>query len=96
MDAQVQQTESSFTAEVFHFPLPTKFRMPQIEAFNGTKDPVDHLNTYKNQMEELHCETPENSNFLKNGKILISVKIQNFTRSRMTKRSSPLESTRKI
>ena len=25
--------------------------MPQIEAFDGTKDPVDHLNTYKNQME---------------------------------------------
>ena len=48
MDALVQQTESSFTAEVLHFPLPTKFRMPQIEAFNGMKDPVDHLNTYKN------------------------------------------------
>ena len=25
--------------------------MPQIEAFDGMKDPVDHLNTYKNQME---------------------------------------------
>ena len=25
--------------------------MPQIEVFDGTKDPVDHLNTYKNQME---------------------------------------------
>ena len=25
--------------------------MPQIEAFDGTKDLVDHLNTYKNQME---------------------------------------------
>ena len=51
MDALVQQTESSFTAGVLHFPLPTKFRMPQIEAFDGTKDLVDHLNTYKNQME---------------------------------------------
>ena len=47
----VQQTESPFTAEVLYFPLPAKFRMPQIEAFDGTKDPVDHLNTYKNQME---------------------------------------------
>ena len=47
----VQQTESPFTTEVLHFPLPAKFRMPQIEAFDGTKDPVDHLNTYKNQME---------------------------------------------
>ena len=51
MDALVQQTESLFKAEVLHFPLPAKFRMPQIETFNGTKDPVDHLNTYKNQME---------------------------------------------
>ena len=51
MDTLVQQTESSFTAEVLHFSLPAKFRMPQIEAFDGTKDPVDHLNTYKNQME---------------------------------------------
>ena len=51
MDTLVQQTESPFTVEVLHFPLPTKFRMPHIEAFDGMKDPVDHLNTYKNQME---------------------------------------------
>ena len=51
MDTLVQQTKSSFTAEVLHFPLPTKFTMPQIEAFAGTKDLVEHINTYKNQME---------------------------------------------
>ena len=51
MDTLVQQTESPFTAEVLHFPLPAKFRMSQVEAFDGTKDSVDHLNTYKNQME---------------------------------------------
>ena len=51
MDTLVQQTESSFTTEVLHFPLLTKFRMPQVEAFDGVRDPVDHLNTYKNQME---------------------------------------------
>ena len=51
MDALVQQTKPSFTAGVLCFSLPTKFRMPQIEMFEGTKDPVDHLNTYKNQME---------------------------------------------
>ena len=51
MDTLVQQTESPFTAEVLHFPLPAKFRMPQIEVFDGAKDLVDHLNTYKNQME---------------------------------------------
>ena len=42
------------------------------------------------------CETPENSNFLKKGKIIISVKIQNFSRSRMMKWTSPLVSSREI
>ena len=51
MDALIQQTESPFTVEVLHFPLLVKFRMPRIEAFDGTKDPIDHLNTYKTQME---------------------------------------------
>ena len=51
MDTLVQQTESPFTVEVLRYPLPTKFRMPQVETFDGAKDPVDHLNTYKNQME---------------------------------------------
>ena len=51
MDALVHQTESPFTIGVLHFPLPVKFRMPQIEMFDEMKDPIDHLNTYKNQME---------------------------------------------
>ena len=42
------------------------------------------------------CKTRENSNFLKNGKMVISVKIRNFSRSRMMKRTSPLESSREI
>ena len=48
MDSLVQQTESPFIGGVLHFPLPVKFRMPQIETFDGTKDPIEHLNTYKN------------------------------------------------
>ena len=51
MDTLVQQTESPFIAEVLRYPLPEKFRMPQVETFDGVKDLVDHLNTYKNQME---------------------------------------------
>ena len=51
IDTLVQQTESPFTVEVLRYPLPTKFRIPQVEIFDGVKDPVDHLNTYKNQME---------------------------------------------
>ena len=44
----VQKTKSPFTSEVLHFPLPAKSRMPQIETFDGTKDPVEYLSTYKN------------------------------------------------
>ena len=42
------------------------------------------------------CKTRENSNFRKKGKMVISVKIRNFSRSRMKKRISPLESSREI
>ena len=42
------------------------------------------------------CKTRENSNFLKNEKTVISVKIRNISISRMTKRISPLESSREI
>ena len=58
MDALVQQNESPSTAEVLHFPLPTKFKMSQIETFDRTKDPIDHLNTYKNQMELHEYQDP--------------------------------------
>ena len=42
------------------------------------------------------CKTQENSNFLKNGKMIISVKIQNFFRHLRTKRTSSFESSREI
>ena len=42
------------------------------------------------------CKTGENSNFLKKGKMVISVKIQFFSRSRMMERTSLLESSYKI
>ena len=58
MDALVQQTESPFKTGVLHFPLSAKFKMPLIEAFNGTKDHVDHLNTYKTQMELYEYQDP--------------------------------------
>ena len=42
------------------------------------------------------CKTRENSNFMKNDKKVISVKIRNFSRSRMMKRTSSLELSREI
>ena len=38
----------------------------------------------------------ENSNFLKNGKMVILVKIRNFSRSWVIKWTSPLDSSREI
>ena len=43
-----------------------------------------------------YCKTRENFNFLKNFETVISVKIRNYSRSRITKRTSPLESSREI
>ena len=42
------------------------------------------------------CKTRENSNFLKKGKMVISVKTQNFSRSWMMKQTSPFESSSEI
>ena len=42
------------------------------------------------------CETPENLDFLRKDKMIISMKIRNFSRSRMMKRTSLLESSCEI
>ena len=63
---------------------------------------VFSVSKYLNRVKKIptcvavNCKTREISNFWKNGKIVILVKIQNFSRSRMTKRITPLESSRKI
>ena len=49
-DDLVNQTDSSFTTSVNSFPLPHKFRMPQIDSYDGVKDPLDHLETFKTLM----------------------------------------------
>ena len=46
----VHQTNSPFTTLVTSFPLPSKFRMPHVEAYNGSKDPLDHLKSFKTLM----------------------------------------------
>ena len=46
----VNRTDSLFTISVNSFPLPQKFRMPLIEIYDGVKDPLDHLETFKTLM----------------------------------------------
>ena len=50
LDDLVNRTDSSFTASVNSFPLPHKFCMPQIDSYDGVKDPLDHLETFKTSM----------------------------------------------
>ena len=47
MDRLVRATDSPFTTAVLECPVPSKFRLPQLESFDGLKDPQDHLNTFK-------------------------------------------------
>ena len=50
LDDLVNRTDSPFTTSVNSFPLPHKFRMPQIDSYDGVKDPLDHLETFKTLM----------------------------------------------
>ena len=47
VDRMVRATNSPFTIAVLECPVPSKFRLPQLEPFDGLKDLQDHLNTFK-------------------------------------------------
>ena len=38
-DGMIRRTDSPFTTEVLNRPLPLKFRLPQLESYDGSKDP---------------------------------------------------------
>ena len=46
----VHRTDSPFIAQVTSCLLPPKFRMPSLETYDGTKDPLDHLESFKTLM----------------------------------------------
>ena len=50
LDNLVNRIDSPFTASINSFPLPHKFRMLQIDSYNGVKDPLDHMETFKTLM----------------------------------------------
>ena len=47
VDRMVRATDSPFTTAVLECPVPSKFRLPQLEPFDRLRDPQDHLNTFK-------------------------------------------------
>ena len=50
LDDLVNRTNSPFTIPVNSCPLPQKFRMLQIESYDGVKDLLNHLETFKTLM----------------------------------------------
>ena len=50
LDDLVHRTDSPFTASVTSFPLPPMFHMPQVENYDESKDPLDHLESFKTLM----------------------------------------------
>ena len=43
----VKRKDSTFTTAVLECPMPSKFHLPQLKPFDGLKDPLDRLNTFK-------------------------------------------------
>ena len=50
LDDLINRTDSPFTTAVNSFPLSHKFRMLHIDSYDGVKDPLDHLETFKTLM----------------------------------------------
>ena len=46
----VHRTDSPFTASINGYPLPSKFKLPSLDSYDGTPDPFDHIATFKTTM----------------------------------------------
>ena len=46
----VHRTDSPFTALINGHLLPSKFKMPSLDSYDGTRDPFDHIATFKTTM----------------------------------------------
>lgn len=47
LDGMVKRINSLFTFKVLGCPLLSKFHLPQLRSFNGLRDPLDHITTFK-------------------------------------------------
>ena len=47
LDGMVRRTNSPFTTKVLECSMPSKFRLSPLESFDGLKDPLDHITTFK-------------------------------------------------
>ena len=50
VDDLVHRTNSPFITSINSHPLPSKFKMPSLDSYNGMCDPCDHIATFKTTM----------------------------------------------
>ena len=50
VDDLVHRTDSPFVPSVNSHPLPSKFKMPSLDSYDGTSDPCDHIAIFKTTM----------------------------------------------
>ena len=59
----VHRTDSPFIVLINGHPLPPKFKMPSLDSYDGTRDPFDHIATFKTTMhlqgvpDEIMCRS---------------------------------------
>ena len=46
----VHRIDSPFTASINGHPLPSKFKMPSLDSYDGMRGPFDHITTFKTTM----------------------------------------------
>ena len=50
VDDLVHRIDSPFTASIMSHPLRSKFKMPTLDSYDGTRDPCDHIAKFKTTM----------------------------------------------
>ena len=59
----IRKTDSPFMMAIQECPVPSKFRLPQLDPFDGLKDLLDHLNTFsttlglRQPLDEILCRS---------------------------------------
>ncbi|XP_057962390.1 uncharacterized protein LOC131153962 [Malania oleifera] len=50
-EASLRSSKPPFNKEIMEAPLPSRFKMPTFERYEGLSDPIDHLDTFKMVMQ---------------------------------------------
>ena len=50
VDDLIHRSDYPFTASITSHPLLFKFKMPTLDSYDGTRDPCDHIATFKTTM----------------------------------------------